>query len=128
MAYYNRQANDRSNNNGTLFSSPLGPEFVFCDGPAVCGAEHGLCGLVQGPGHLGRANCVLDVADHVAMDDQVSVESFSGVVPHEEVLGRCDAASERRFVRLSGLVVAPSVVLRRHGCGLCRCGFQRCHA
>lgn len=128
MAYYNRQANDRSNNNGTLFSSPLGPHTLFRDGPAVRSPEHGIGRIVQGPRHLGRPNCVLDVLDHVAVDYQILVESFSGVVSYEEVLGRCDAASERRFVRLSGLVVAPSVVLRRHGRGLCRGCFQRCHA
>ena len=104
MAYYNRQANDRSNNNGTLFSSPLGPHTLFRDGPAVRSPEHGIGRIVQGPRHLGRPNCVLDVLDHVAVDYQILVESFSGVVSYEEVLGRRDPVVERCTVRCLSLI------------------------
>ena len=53
----------------------MGSEFVLCDGASVCGSEHGFCGSVQGPGDLGCSDRVLDLSDHVAMDDQVSVRS-----------------------------------------------------
>ena len=54
----------------------MGSEFVLCDGASVCGSEHGFCGSVQGPGDLGCSDSVLDVSDHVALDDQVPVELF----------------------------------------------------
>lgn len=66
------------------FSSPLGSEFVLCDGPSVCGSEHGLCGSVQGSRHLGRTNRVLDIAYHVAVDDQIPVEPLLGNFPYQK--------------------------------------------
>ena len=69
------------------FSSPLGSEFVLCDGPSVCGSEHGLCGSVQGSGDLGRTNRVLDIAYHVAVDDQIPVEPLLGNFPYQENFG-----------------------------------------
>ena len=74
------------------FSSPLGSEFVLCDGPSVCGSEHGLCGSVQGSGDLGRTNRVLDIAYHVAVDDQIPVEPLLGNFPYQKILRRHDAA------------------------------------
>ena len=56
----------------------MGSEFVLCDGASVCGSEHGLCGSVQGSGDLGRTNRVLDIAYHVAVDDQIPVEPLPG--------------------------------------------------
>ena len=103
----------------------MGSEFVLCDGPSVCGSEHGFGGSVQGPGDLGCADRVLDLSDHVAMDDQVSVEPFSGALPDEEVLGRGEPVVERRSVRRRGPVASPSAVLRGQCCCLCGRCLQR---
>ena len=106
----------------------MGSEFVLCDGASVCGSEHGFCGSVQGPGDLGCSDRVLDLSDHVAMDDQVSVEPFSGALPDEEVLGRGEPVVERRSVRRRGPFASPSAVLRGQCCCLCGRCLQRGYA
>ena len=103
----------------------MGSEFVLCDGASVCGSEHGFCGSVQGPGDLGCSDRVLDLSDHVAMDDQVSVEPFFGALPDEEVLGRGEPVVERRSVRRRGPVASASAVLLGQCCCLCRRCVQR---
>ena len=103
----------------------MGSEFVLCDGASVCGSEHGFCGSVQGPGDLGCSDRVLDLSDHVAMDDQVSVEPFFGALPDEEVLGRGEPVVERRSVRRRGPVASPSAVLLGQCCCLCGRCLQR---
>ena len=103
----------------------MGSEFVLCDGASVCGSEHGFCGSVQGPGDLGCSDRVLDLSDHVAMDDQVSVEPFFGALPDEEVLGRGEPVVERRSVRRRGPFASPSAVLRGQCCCLCGRCLQR---
>ena len=110
------------------FSSPLGSEFVLCDGPSVCGSEHGLCGSVQGSGDLGRTNRVLDIAYHVAVDDQIPVEPLLGNFPYQKILRRHDAAPKRHIVRPCCSVASPTVVLRRYDRRLCRRCVQRRHA
>ena len=62
--------------NDTSSSFALGSYALFCNGLAVRGSEHGFCGSVQGPGDLGCSDSVLDVSDHVALDDQVPMELF----------------------------------------------------
>ena len=52
----------------------MGFVIVLCDGFAVCRSAHGLGSSVQGA--LGCSDSVLDVSDHVALDDQVPVELF----------------------------------------------------
>ena len=54
----------------------MGFVIVLCDGFAVCRSAHGLGSSVQGAGDLGCSDSVLDVSDHVALDDQVPVELF----------------------------------------------------
>ena len=54
----------------------MGFVIVLCDGFAVCRSAHGLGSSVQGAGVLGCSDSVLDVSDHVALDDQVPVELF----------------------------------------------------
>lgn len=54
----------------------MGCVIVLCDGFAVCRSAHGLGSSVQGAGDLGCSDSVLDVSDHVALDDQVPVEPF----------------------------------------------------
>ena len=103
----------------------MGSEFVLCDGATVCGSEHGFCGSVQGPGDLGCSDRVLDLSDHVAMDDQVSVEPFFGALPDEEVLGRGEPVVERRSVRRRGPVASASAVLLGQCCCLCGRCLQR---
>ena len=103
----------------------MGSEFVLCDGASVCGSEHGFCGSVQGPGDLGCSDRVLDLSDHVAMDDQVSVEPFFGALPDEEVLGRGEPVVERRSVRRRGPVASASAVLLGQCCCLCGRCLQR---
>ena len=49
----------------------MGFVIVLCDGFAVCRSAHGLGSSVQGAGDLGCSDSVLDVSDHVALDDQV---------------------------------------------------------
>ena len=66
-----------------------------------------------------------DLSDHVAMDDQVSVEPFFGALPDEEVLGRGEPVVERRSVRRRGPFASPSAVLRGQCCCLCRRCLQR---
>ena len=106
----------------------MDPEPVFCDGPTVCGSEHGLCGSVQGSGDFGRTNRVLDIAYHVAVDDQIPVEPLPGNFPYQKILRRHDTASERRSVRPCSAFASSASLLRRYGRGLRRCRFQRCHA
>jgi len=78
--------------NGTLSSFAMDPEPVFCDGLAVRGSEHGFGRIVQGSGDLGRTNRVLDIAYHVAVDDQIPVEPLPGNFPYQKILRRHDAA------------------------------------
>ena len=59
--------------NYTLSSFALGSYALFCNGLAVRGSEHGFCRSVQGSGDLGRTNRVLDIAYHVAVDDQIQI-------------------------------------------------------
>ena len=59
------------------------------------------------------------------MDDQVSVEPFSGALPDEEVLGRGEPVVERRSVRRRGPFASPSAVLRGQCCCLCGRCLQR---
>ena len=106
----------------------MDPEPLFCDGPSVCGSEHGLCGSVQGSGDLGRTNRVLDIAYHVAVDDQIPVEPLPGNFPYQKILRRHDAAPKRHIVRPCCSVASPTVVLRRYDRRLCRRCVQRRHA
>ena len=78
--------------NDTLSSFALGSYALFCNGLAVRGSEHGFCRSVQGSGDLGRTNRVLDIAYHVAVDDQIPVEPLLGNFPYQKILRRHDAA------------------------------------
>ena len=62
------------------------------------------------------------------MDDQVSVEPFSGALPDEEVLGRGEPVVERRSVRRRGPVASPTAVLLGQCCCLCGRCLQRGYA
>ena len=106
----------------------MGSEFVLCDGASVCGSEHGFCGSVQGPGDLGCSDRVLDIAYHVAVDDQIPVEPLPGNFPYQKILRRHDAAPKRHIVRPCCSVASPTVVLRRYDRRLCRRCVQRRHA
>ena len=106
----------------------MGAYGLFCHGTAVRSPEYGFGRHVQGSGDIRYPDRVLDVADHVAVDDQIPVEPLSGNFPHQEILRRHDAAPERRVVRpcCAGAAYAP--FLRRHGGGLRGGGLQRRHA
>ena len=106
----------------------MGSEFVLCDGASVCGSEHGFCRSVQGSRHLGRTDRVLDIFDHVAVDDQIPVEPLPGNFPYQKILRRHDAAPKRHIVRPCCSVASPTVVLRRYDRRLCRRCVQRRHA
>ena len=104
------------------------PSLYFAMGLPFVVLEHGFCGSVQGPGDLGCSDRVLDLSDHVAMDDQVSVEPFFWALPDEEVLGRGEPVVERRSVRRRGPVASPSAVLLGQCCCLCGRCVQRGYA
>lgn len=106
----------------------MGSVALLCDGSSICDPEHGFSSSVQEPGDLGCSDRVLDVSDHVAMDDQVPVEPVFGALPDEEVLGRGEPVVGRRTVRRRGPVASASAVLRGQCCGLCRRCLQRSHA
>ena len=99
--------------NDTLSSFALGSYALFCNGLAVRGSEHGFCRSVQGSRHLGRTDRVLDVFDHVAVDDQIPVEPLLGNFPYQKILRRHDAAPKRHIVRPCCSVASPTVVVRR---------------
>ena len=106
----------------------MGSEFVLCDGASVCGSEHGFCRSVQGSGDLGRTNRVLDIAYHVAVDDQIPVEPLPGNFPYQKILRRHDAAPKRHIVRPCCPVASPTAVLLGQCCCLCGRCLQRGYA
>ena len=59
-----------------IFAAGLGAYGLFCDGTAVRSSEYGFGGHVQGSGDIRYPDRVLDIADHVAVDDQIPVEPF----------------------------------------------------
>lgn len=106
----------------------MGSVALLCNGTAVRRVEHGVGCAVQGFGHFGRADRLLDLAHHVAVDDQVLMEPTVGASPHQKVLGRGDAARDRRTVRSRCSGAAPADVLRCYGGIVRRYRIQRCHA
>ena len=114
-----------------LKHSPLkwGSSLYFAMGFAVCRSAHGLGSSVQGAGDLGCSDSVLDLSDHVALDDQVPVEPCSwSLYRTKKFWGVGSQMLSGVLFGVSGPFASASAVLRGQCCCLCRCCLQRCYA